>query len=315
MLSIALELALDDRVYADMASKFFEHFVRITDAINTLDGTGLWDEDDGLYYDHLRAGDRLIPLKVRSLVGLTPLIAVEVLDQQVIDQLPGFKQRLQWFLKYRHDLAKHISFLEPAAGTESSPGRRMLLAIPTRRKLERVLTRLLDESEFLSPYGIRSLSKYHAEHPFDFEAGGERYQVSYTPGESDSWLFGGNSNWRGPIWFPVNYLIIEALERYYDFYGDELQVECPTGSGHKMNLRQVANELNQRLTKLFLPDQTTCRPCMQPLARFAADPHWRDLVLFYEYFHGDTGRGLGASHQTGWTALIVKCIEKMHQGS
>ncbi len=309
MLSIALELALEDAVYEDMASKFFEHFVRIIDAINTLDGKGLWDEEDGLYYDHLRAGDELIPLKVRSLVGLMPLIAVEVLDQRVIDRLPGFKRRLQWFLKHRHDLAEHVSFLE----TRDSADQRLLLAVPTRRKLERVLARLLDENEFLSPFGIRSLSKHHAEHPFEFEAGGRQYRVAYTPGESDTWLFGGNSNWRGPIWFPVNYLIIEALERYYYFYGDNLKVECPTGSGRLMNLKQVANELNARLARLFLRGPTDCRPCMKRFSRFASDPHWRELVLFHEYFHADTGQGLGANHQTGWTALIVNCIQKMYQ--
>jgi len=255
MLSIALELASEDRAYADMASKFFEHFVRITDAINTLDGRGLWDDEDGLYYDHLRAGGQKIPLKVRSLVGLIPLIAVEVLDRDVIDRLPGFKNRLQWFLKYRPDLAKHISFLE----TQDGEDQLLLLAVPKRDKLERVLRRLLDEDEFLSPYGIRSLSKFHAEHPFEFEAGGQKYSVGYTPGESDSWLFGGNSNWRGPIWFPVNYLLIEAIERYHHFYGDDFQIECPTGSGKMMNLRQVSYELNLRLSKLFLRRESACR--------------------------------------------------------
>ncbi len=308
MLSMALELASEDRAYADMASKFFEHFVRITDAINTLDGRGLWDDEDGLYYDHLSVDGQKIPLKVRSLVGLIPLIAVEVLDRDVIDRLPGFKKRLQWFLKYRPDLAQHISFLETQDGADQL----LLLAVPKRDKLERVLRRLLDEDEFLSPYGVRSLSKFHAEHPFEFEAGGEKFSVGYTPGESDSWLFGGNSNWRGPIWFPVNYLLIEALERYHHFYGDDFQIECPTGSGKMMNLRQVSHELNLRLSKLFMRGESDCRPCLAKLDRFADDPHWRDLILFHEYFHGETGEGLGASHQTGWTALIVNCIEKLH---
>ena len=175
-----------------------------------------------------------------------------------------------------------------------------------------VLRRLLDEDEFLSPYGVRSLSKFHAEHPFEFEASGEKFSVGYTPGESDSWLFGGNSNWRGPIWFPVNYLLIEAIERYHHFYGDDFQIECPTGSGKMMNLRQVSHELNLRLSKLFMRRESDCRPCLAKLGRFADDPHWRDLILFHEYFHGETGEGLGASHQTGWTALIVNCIEKLH---
>ncbi|MDH3718540.1 MAG: glucosidase, partial [Planctomycetota bacterium] len=309
MLSMALELATEDSAYADMASKFFEHFVRITDAINSLDGTGLWDEEDGLYYDHLRADGRLVPMKVRSLVGLMPLIAVEVLDPGVVDQLPGFKRRLQWFLKYRRDLARHISFVERQDGESE----RFLLAIPNRDKLERVLRRLLDEDEFLSPYGIRSLSKYHAQHPAEFEVGGQRHRVTYAPGESDTWLFGGNSNWRGPIWFPINFLLIEALERFAEFYGDGLKVECPTGSGRMMNLRQVSKELNARLTSIFLRGASECRPCMSRLARYKRDPHWCDLVLFHEYFHAETGEGLGASHQTGWTALVVSCIEKMQE--
>jgi hypothetical protein len=309
MLSMALELATEDSAYADMASKFFEHFVRITDAINTLDGTGLWDEEDGLYYDHLRADGRLVPMKVRSLVGLMPLIAVEVLDPDVVDQLPGFKSRLQWFLKFRRDLARHISFVERLDGKSE----RLLLAIPNRDKLERVLRRLLDEDEFLSPYGIRSLSKHHAEHPAEFEVGGQRHRVTYAPGESDTWLFGGNSNWRGPIWFPINFLLIEALEQFAEFYGDGLKVECPTGSGRMLNLRQVSNELNERLTSIFLRGASECRPCLSRLAHYQRDPHWRDLVLFHEYFHAETGEGLGASHQTGWTALVVSCIEKMQE--
>ena len=304
MLSIALELSREDAAYAEMASKFLDHFVRITDAINTVGG-GLWDDEERFYYDHLHIDGNMIPLKVRSLVGLLPLIAVEVLDEKLIERLPAFRNRLDWFLKYRHDLVKHISFVECA-----EQGNRMLLAIPTREKLARVLSVMLDENEFLSPFGIRSLSKRHADHPFELDIRGERYRVAYVPGESDSWMFGGNSNWRGPIWFPVNYVLIEALERYHLYYGDDFQIECPTGSGNYMNLSEVSHELNSRLTRLFLkPDGGGSRPCF---AGDSCENNWQEHLLFHEYFHGDSGKGLGASHQTGWTALIANCIEKQH---
>ncbi len=309
MLSMALELARDNPATEDMASKFFEHFVAIADAINTHGGTGLWDEPDGFYYDQLHVDGRTVPLRVRSLVGLLPLIAVEVLEEETIQKLPGFQKRMQWFLEHRHDLAGHISYMETEAG-EDVHGHR-LLAIPSRDRLVRVLKYMLDENEFLSPHGIRSVSKFHERQPYMFHVNGAEFRVDYVPGESNTGLFGGNSNWRGPIWMPINYLLVEALERYHHFYGDSLKVECPTGSGNRMNLKQVADELSRRLASLFLPDANGYRPVHAGERRFAADPHWKDLALFYEYFHGDTGRGVGASHQTGWTALASRCIEDM----
>jgi hypothetical protein len=306
MLSMALELASEDPVYEDIASKFFEHFIGIADAINTLGGSGLWSEDDGFYYDQLHVDGRHIPLSVRSLVGIIPLIAVEVLDERKIEKLHGFRRRMQWFLDNRPDLARHIACMLPKAGEE---GVHRLLSIPSRARLERMLRYLLDETEFLSPHGIRSVSRVHAERPYVFGAGGGTYSVEYVPGESNTGLFGGNSNWRGPVWFPINYLVVEALERYHHFYGDDLTVECPLGSGRRMNLREVAQELARRLGAIFLPGSDGRRPCHGDDSRYADDPHWKDLVLFHEYFHGDTGRGVGASHQTGWTALVLRAIE------
>ncbi len=307
MLSMALELAQDNPATEDMASKFFEHFVAIADAINTHGGMGLWDEEDGFYYDQLSLDGRMIPLKVRSLVGLLPLIAVEVLEDDVIEKLPGFGKRLQWFLDHRKDLAQHISYMD-SDGEEDVHGHR-LLAIPSRERLERMLRYMLDENEFLSPYGLRSLSKYHERNPYVFRVNGEEYRVDYVPGESNSGLFGGNSNWRGPVWFPINYLLVEALERYHHFYGNTLKVECPTRSGRLMNLQQVADELRTRLARIFLPDANGRRPCHGDDGRYARDPYWKNLVLFYEYFHGDNGHGVGAGHQTGWTALAARCVE------
>ena len=308
MLSMALELAKDgDKIrvaYEDMASKFFEHFVQITDAMNTLGGTGLWDEEDGFYYDQIQFDHHLVSLKTRSMVGLLPLIAVEILEKDVIERLPGFNKRFSWFLKNHENLSRHISY-----GEYGHTHR--LLAIPSRERLQRVLRYLLDENEFLSPHGIRSVSKIHHHHPYVFRFGGEEHRVDYVPGESNTWLFGGNSNWRGPIWFPVNYLLVEALERYHHFYGDHLKVECPTGSGRMLNLKEVAAEIASRLVKIFLPDETGQRPCHGRDRRFSEDPDWRDLVLFHEYFHGETGQGLGANHQTGWTALVIRHIEAL----
>ena len=309
MLSMALELAAEDPAYEDVASKFFEHFIAIADAINTLGGTGLWDEDDGFYYDHLHLGDRTIPLRVRSMVGLLPLIAVENLEARVIDGLPGFKKRMSWFLENRKDLTQVISCMRTLEADDSHKHR--LLAIPSRDRLVRTLRYLLDEGEFLSPHGIRGLSCIYRERPYAFHVNGAEYRVAYVAGESDSGLFGGNSNWRGPIWLPVNYLLIEALERYHHFYGETLRVECPRGSGRLMNLGQVAREIARRLVKIFLPDAEGRRPCHGTFTQFARDPYWRDLLLFHEYFHGDTGRGLGASHQTGWTALVLRSIEDL----
>jgi hypothetical protein len=306
MLAMALELACESPAYEDVASKFFEHFVAIADAMNTLGGTGLWDERDGFYYDRLHTGGAVIPSRVRSMIGLIPLFAVEVLEDRVLERLPGFRKRLQWFLDNRQDLAQHISYM--VADGASGHGHR-LLAIPSRPRLERVLRYLLDENEFLSPHGIRSVSRYYKEHPHVCWTGGQENRVAYVPGDSDSGMFGGNSNWRGPVWFPVNYLLIEALERYHHFYGDTLRVECPTGSGRWMNLAEVACELSGRLTRIFLPAADGYRPCHGSERRFGDDPHWQDLILFYEYFHGDNGRGVGASHQTGWTALVARLLE------
>jgi hypothetical protein len=307
MLSISLELAIHEPVYEDLASKFFEHFVAIADAINTLGGTGLWDETDGFYYDQLHVDGQGVPLRVRSIVGLVPLFATEVIDEEIIDRLPGFRKRMQWFLDHRRDLAGHITYMRES---DDAFAPRRLLAMPAHDRLVRVLRYVLDENEFLSPFGIRSLSRAHAAHPFELRVGADDHVVRYSPGESETGVFGGNSNWRGPIWFPINYLLIEALERYHHFYGDALRVECPTGSGEWLTLSEVAHELATRLTRLFLPDAAGRRPCHGDDDRYARDPAWRDLVLFYEHFHGDSGRGLGASHQTGWTALITRCIEK-----
>jgi hypothetical protein len=259
MLSMALELAREDPAYEDVASKFFEHFIAITDAINSLSGTGLWDEEDGFYYDHLHMDHNFIPLKIRSLVGLIPLIAVEVLESEVIESLPGFKKRMNWFLENRKDLAHVITCMKTMESEQAHHHR--LLAIPSRERLVRTLHYLLDSREFLSDYGIRSLSQVHRDKPYIFQLDNHQYRVGYVPGESDSGLFGGNSNWRGPIWFPANYLIIEALERYHHFYGDNLRVECPTGSGQWMNLAEVTKEISARLVKLFLPDKSGDRPC------------------------------------------------------
>ncbi len=308
MLSMALELSRDNPATEDVASKFFEHFVAISDAMNSFGGSGLWDEQDGFYYDQIRVNGTGIPLRIRSAVGLIPLLAAEVLEQETIDALPGFKHRLDWFLRNRKDLADQIAYME--AGPGNAHGHR-LLAIPSKERLVRVLRYLLDENEFLSPYGIRSLSRAHRDHPFVLRAGAQEYRVEYEPGESTTGLFGGNSNWRGPVWFPLNYLLIEALERYHHFHGDALRVECPVGSGRMLTLQQVASELASRLARLFLFDASGRRPCVGDDPRYSTDPHWRNLVLFHEYFHGDTGKGLGASHQTGWTALAVRFLEHL----
>ncbi len=308
MLSISLELASEDPAYEDIATKFFEHFVAITDAINTLGGTGLWDEVDGFYYDQLAMDGRKTALRVRSMVGLVPLIACEIVETETLKRLPDFAQRMEWFIKNRSDLVRHISMCEPS---HDDPHRHRLLALPRRERLERVLRYVLDEREFLSPYGIRSVSKVHQDRPYVLQAGGQEYRVDYVPGESNTGLFGGNSNWRGPIWFPLNYLLIEALERYDHFYGDTLRVECPVGSGRMLTLSEVARELQNRLARIFLPDAAGRRPCHGDDPRYATDPQWRDLVLFNEYFHGDSGRGVGASHQTGWTALVARSIEDL----
>jgi hypothetical protein len=306
MLAIALELARGDPAYADVASKFFDHFVGIARAMNALGGTGLWDDEDGFYYDQARVQGRTVPLRVRSMVGLIPLFAAETLDADQVASLPLFRSRLAWVLANRPDLAGTITCLDP----DGAKAHR-LLAVPTRDRLVRVLRYVLDEGEFLSPFGVRSLSRFHLEHPATVRLDGHELRVSYTPGESDAGLFGGNSNWRGPVWFPLNYLLLEALKRYHHFYGDTLRVECPTGSGRRATLLEVAEELERRLARLFLPDAAGRRPLHGDRERYASDPHFRDLLLFHEYFHGDDGRGLGASHQTGWTALAANVLERV----
>jgi len=306
MVAMALELAKAEEPYADLALKFFEHFVAIAKAANELGGTGLWDDNDGFYYDLMQTPHHgSHKLKIRSMVGIVPLFAAASLDDELMQQLPIFHERLTWFFTNRPELARTISV------TLDVDHQHRLLAIPSRERLERVLHHMLDEREFLSPHGIRSLSRVHADQPYHLELDHSHYEVHYAPGESDTGIFGGNSNWRGPVWFPVNYLIIEALKRYHHYYGDQLVVECPTGSGHRMHLGEVAEEIERRLVSLFLPDAGGHRPCHGGAARYAEDPAFKHLVLFYEYFHGDTGRGLGASHQTGWTALAANLIERV----
>jgi hypothetical protein len=307
MLAIALELARENSAYEDVASKFFEHFVYICEAMNNLGGANieLWDAKDGFYHDVLHYDNGAnMPLKVRSMVGLIPLFAVETLDPELIDSLPGFKRRMQWFIENRPELGNHIE----TESTENGP--RRFLALVNRHRLRRVLGYMLDENEFLSPYGIRALSRYHREHPYVMAVNGNEHRVDYEPAESSTGLFGGNSNWRGPIWFPVNYLLIESLQKFHYFLGDHYRVECPTGSGNMINLWEVAGAISQRLTGIFERDQDGRRPVFGGTEKFQTDPHWRDLIPFYEYFHGDNGAGIGASHQTGWTALVAKLIQQ-----
>ncbi len=304
MISMAVELAKQEVAYADLALKFFEHFVAIAKASNELGGAGLWDDEDGFYYDQMRSphGNRM--LKIRSMVGLVPLFAATTLDDDHLQQLPVFRRRLAWFFANRPQLADSVLV--------DDEHKHRLLAIPSRERLERMLRVMLDENELLSPYGIRSLSKAHdAQHPYVLEVAGGRYEVTYAPGESNTATFGGNSNWRGPVWFPVNYLLIEALKRYHHFYGDNFTIECPTGSGVMMNLHEVAEEIERRLVSLLLPDAAGRRPCHGHDPRYTHDTAWKDLVLFYEYFDGDTGRGCGASHQVGWTALAANVVERV----
>ncbi|MEN8807948.1 MAG: hypothetical protein ABF291_10750 [Desulfobacterales bacterium] len=310
LLKIALELAKEDPVYQDTASKFFEHFLRIAQAMtgDYRGGLSLWNEEDGFFYDALHLPDgSLIPLKVRSLVGLMPLLVVETLDDDLVKSLPVFKRRLNWFFDNRIYLRDSGNVACIKAPGEHS---RRLLSIVNRDRLVKVLKPMLDENEFLSPYGIRSVSKFHQNHPYSFYVDGQAHTISYQPAESQSGLFGGNSNWRGPIWFPINYLLIESLQKFHHYYGDSLKVECPTGSGRMMNLGEVATELSRRLIKLFLRNGNGERPIYGGQRISQDDPHWRDHILFYEYFHGDNGAGLGAAHQTGWTGLVAKLIQQ-----
>lgn len=308
MLQMALELADQNVAYADMASKFLEHYMEIADATNALHETGLWDEEDGFYYDHLLNEGRSTPLRVRSLVGLIPLCTPVILEEERFYKLPGFRRRTQWFLDNRTDMARHMNYMTRVCDAGKEFGLR-LLALPNTDRLKRLLKTMLDEKEFFSPYGIRSLSARHAEQPYVFECNGAREEVRYVPGESDSWMFGGNSNWRGPIWFPINYLLIESLRKYHRFYGETLRVECPTGSANYCTLGEVADEIERRLIRIFLPAGDGQRPCHGNDAQYGSQTNWKDLILFYEYFHGDNGCGLGASHQTGWTALVATMLQ------
>jgi hypothetical protein len=307
MLAIALELARYNAAYEDVASKFFEHFVYICEAMNNLGGANieLWDRHDGFFYDVLHHDNgRNFPLKVRSMVGLIPLFAVETLDPDIVDSLPGFKRRMQWFIENRPALSEYVE-------TESTDdGPRRFLSLVNRYRLKQVLRYMLDENEFFSPYGIRALSRYHRDHPYIMKVNGSEYRVDYEPAESTTGLFGGNSNWRGPIWFPVNYLLIESLQKFHFFLGDNYKIECPTGAGNRLSLWDIAGEISQRLMRIFLKNPSGRRPVFGGTEKFQTDPHWRDLVPFHEYFHGDNGAGLGASHQTGWTALVAKLIQQ-----
>jgi hypothetical protein len=307
LLRIALELATRNPVYEDVASKFFEHFLHIAEAMADFcgRGLGLWDEEDGFYYDRLTLPDgRTETLRVRSMVGLIPLFAVESLEPDLLARVPGFTRRMEWLLTHRPDLAALVSrWHEPGIGD------RRLLSLLRGSRMKKLLRRMLDEAEFLSPYGIRGMSKYHEAHPYMFRADGETLAVKYVPGDSDSWLFGGNSNWRGPVWFPVNYLLIESLQKFHHYYGPDFLVEHPTGSGKFLTLEEIADDLSHRLCHIFLRDGAGRRAVFGRDAKLQTDPHFRDYVPFYEYFDGDTGRGVGASHQTGWTALVAKLLQ------
>jgi hypothetical protein len=309
MLSISLELACQNPAYEDIAVKFFEHFLMIARAMNNMgsDGIALWDDEDEFFYDILHlAGHRAgMRLKVRSMVGIIPLFAVMTIEPELLTRLPEFRLHLEWVLENRPDWAGLISRWH-----EPGKGERRLIAMLRGRRMKRVLKRVLDETEFLSPYGVRALSRYHADHPYVLEHSGMRYTVEYQPGESRSGLFGGNSNWRGPIWFPVNYLIVESLHEFHHYYGDDFVIEYPTNSGQYLTLHEIAIELTHRLNNLFLRDESGRRPIFGDVDRFQRDPHWRDLIPFHEYFHGDSGAGLGASHQTGWTGLIAKLLQQ-----
>ena len=307
MAEIAAELAVHDPAFEPMVIKFAEHFLWIAAAINKVGADGLWDEEDGFYYDMLRFPDgRMTRLKVRSMVGLLPFCATAIVEKYQRDRLPELAQHLWWRLKSMPDV---FASIHPTGPSYFGVADRGIMALMGPDKLRRILKYMLDENEFLSPYGIRSISRYHLEHPYIFHMSGQENRVDYLPAESNTGMFGGNSNWRGPIWMPVNALIIRALMNYYLYYGDEVLVECPTGSGNKMNLYEVATEIGRRLSAIFLRDKDGRRPVYGGTEKFQTDPHWRDHILFYEYFHGDNGAGLGASHQTGWTGLIARLLQ------
>ena len=313
LMRIALELALEDHVYEDIASKFFEHFLYIAEAMTNIggDGIGLWDNEDEFYYDvlHLPGGQR-VPLRVRSMVGLIPLFAVEVLEASLFARLPGFSGRMHWFLDHRPHLAELVSRWRDVNQNEQH-----LLSLLRGHRMKRLLRRMLDEGEFLSDYGVRSLSKFHEKNPYVFECAGQRFSVGYVPGDSTSGTFGGNSNWRGPVWMPVNFLIIESLQRFHSYYGDDFKVECPTGSGQLLHLGEIAVELACRLCRIFQLDEFGSRAVFGGSPLHRDDPRFRDHLLFYEYFHGDTGCGMGAAHQTGWTGLIALLLGRSRNTS
>ena len=306
MLRIAIEVAEHDPLYEDLAVRFLQHTLWIAGAMDRIGehSDELWDEEDGFFYDVLRLPNgQSQRLKVRSMVGLLPLAAVAVLEESKLEGLPTFRKRSSEFARRHPELCANIHM----PSKPGIAGRRMLSVI-SRDKLRRILTRMLDENEFLSPYGIRSLSRFHKDNPFVFQANGQEFRVDYLPGESDNGMFGGNSNWRGPIWMPVNFLLIKALYLYFAYYGDSFKIECPTGSGQEMNLMEVAHELSRRLYSIFLPDKDGRRPVYGGTEKFQNDPHFKDKILFYEYFHGENGAGLGASHQTGWTGLVARIL-------
>ena len=308
LLAIALELAKHESCYEDLASKFWEHFIYIANAMSHRGGdrVGLWNEEDGFFYDVLKLPDSAqFPMKIRSMVGLIPLFAVETLEPEVLDRLPDFKRRLEWFIDNRPDLTENLASMR----TEGR-GERRLLSIADPGQLRRILKYMLDEHEFLSPYGVRALSQIHRENPYVLNVNGTEHRVDYEPGESSTGVFGGNSNWRGPIWFPLNFLLVESLQRFHHYFGNDFKVEFPTGSGNMKTLSEVAGELSRRMTNIFLRDENGRRPVFGNLEKFQVDPHWRDLILFHEYFHGDSGSGVGASHQTGWTGLVTKLIQQ-----
>jgi len=308
LLAIALELAGEEPCYEDVASKFWEHFIYIANAMSHRghDGMGLWNEDDGFFYDVLRLLDgNHFPMKIRSMVGLIPLFAVETLEPEVLAKLPDFKRRLEWFIDNRPDLTENLACMR----TEGM-GERRLLSIATQEQLRRILKYMLSEEEFLSPFGIRALSRFHRDNPYTLRVNENEHRVDYEPGESSTGLFGGNSNWRGPVWFPVNFLLVESLQKFHHYLGDDFKVEFPTGSGNHLTLWEVAGELSRRMTSIFLQDENGRRPVFGNLEKFQTDPHWRDLVLFHEYFHGDSGAGVGACHQTGWTGIVTKLMQQ-----
>jgi hypothetical protein len=305
LMRIALELAQYNPVYEEMATKFFEHFLYIAQAIDNMGSNGLWDDVDGFFYDalHLPNGNK-VPLKVRSMVGLIPFFAVEVLDHELLMKMPSFFKRLQWLFTNKPELSNLVSRWN-ITGTDE----KHLLSLLRGHRMKKILQKMLSETEFLSDYGIRSVSKFHKENPYEFFVEGKRFAVNYVPGESDSSMFGGNSNWRGPIWMPMNFLIIESLQRFHFYYGDDFKVECPLGSGNMLSLNEVAEELKKRLSNIFLKDKDGNRPVNGAYTKLQSDPNFSNYILFYEYFHGDSGRGVGASHQTGWTGLIAKLLQ------